>query len=343
MYQRSISEFDRHRRRLELEHRELLSRVNRLTDEVGATQCSANIFSHLSSSSQVVLEKRLGIAQLCLLLAIMVFITLTRGSRGELHRIPALGRPLNVRDWGRRTLSLSLSGDWVSKFRSPSPTVKSVAQSTNHPPEKKSSAMLANDQKCVETHNAGSDHVEFPSQEVQVPESPSPLRHRRKLHPRPHTPSTLRVSTSRHQNLHMYMRPTPFSAMSRPLLTRSSSGGVDLIGPVPRSAKRWARSAHLHEVKSAGPILSARREAGDLEPLAPVDVFNPLAGPMHPKAKGKVRSRDADGRYALSPLRFSSSRELPGGCVRSESSTEGGASEGEGEGEGWMDMDSDSE
>ncbi|KZT03843.1 uncharacterized protein LAESUDRAFT_761680 [Laetiporus sulphureus 93-53] len=72
MYLQSMSEFDRHRRRLELEPRELLSRVNRLTDEV-------------------VLEKRLGIAQLCLLLAIMVFIMWTDGSRGELHRIRALG------------------------------------------------------------------------------------------------------------------------------------------------------------------------------------------------------------------------------------------------------------
>lgn len=34
MYQRSVVEFDRHRKRLDLEHVELMSKVNRLTDEV---------------------------------------------------------------------------------------------------------------------------------------------------------------------------------------------------------------------------------------------------------------------------------------------------------------------
>lgn len=34
MYQRSISQFERQQRRLELEHNELLSKVGRLTDEV---------------------------------------------------------------------------------------------------------------------------------------------------------------------------------------------------------------------------------------------------------------------------------------------------------------------
>lgn len=46
----------------------------------------------------------------------------------------------------------------------------------------------------------------------------------------------------------------------RPPIQRTSSGGPSgivqsasmgsVIGPVPKSAKRWARSAHLHEVKS---------------------------------------------------------------------------------------------
>lgn len=83
------------------------------------------------------LEKRLGIAQLCLLLAVLVFMGLTRGSRmseGDLQsllaqriadrdrrerdreqmigRLPNAGR---VREWGRRHLS-SISGDWVNRF-----------------------------------------------------------------------------------------------------------------------------------------------------------------------------------------------------------------------------------
>lgn len=36
MYQRSVSQFERQQRRLELEHNELMSRVSRLNDEVCA-------------------------------------------------------------------------------------------------------------------------------------------------------------------------------------------------------------------------------------------------------------------------------------------------------------------
>ncbi len=86
------------------------------------------------------LEKRLGIAQLCLLLAVLIFMGLTRGSRmsegdlqsllaqriadrdrrerdqertiGRTGRLPNAGM---VREWGRRHLS-SISGDWVNRF-----------------------------------------------------------------------------------------------------------------------------------------------------------------------------------------------------------------------------------
>lgn len=82
----------------------------------------------------------MGIAQLCLLLAVLVFMGLTRGSRmsegdlqsllaqriadrdrrerdrermiGQSGRLPNAGR---VREWGRRHLS-SISGDWVNRF-----------------------------------------------------------------------------------------------------------------------------------------------------------------------------------------------------------------------------------
>ncbi len=48
--------------------------------------------------------------------------------------------------------------------------------------------------------------------------------------------------------------PTPAKAMPIPVplpLQRSSSYGAAFVGPVPRSARRWARSAHLHEVRRA--------------------------------------------------------------------------------------------
>lgn len=82
------------------------------------------------------LEKRLGILQLCLLLAVLVFMTLTRGSRGEhasAHRAQEANRPTGMREWGRRTLSFS--GDWVARFRSRSPSPKSVTRPDHKPPE----------------------------------------------------------------------------------------------------------------------------------------------------------------------------------------------------------------
>lgn len=73
---------------------------------------------------QIILEKRLGIAQLCLLLAVLVFIGLTRGSRGEsfMYHGPVKFNK-SVREWGKR--HLSFSADWRNRFksksRSPSP------------------------------------------------------------------------------------------------------------------------------------------------------------------------------------------------------------------------------
>ncbi|KAG8684308.1 hypothetical protein FRC11_012290 [Ceratobasidium sp. 423] len=56
---------------------EILSeQVNALTEELG----------------QLVLEKRLGIAQLCLLTTVLVFMALTRGSRAETHLLSGMGR-----------------------------------------------------------------------------------------------------------------------------------------------------------------------------------------------------------------------------------------------------------
>jgi hypothetical protein len=73
------------------------------------------------------MEKRLGIAQLGVLVAVLIFMTLTRGSRGELDHVSSslsgrrtvMGRE---NSWGQRTLSFSR--DWVGRFRSQSPPRK---------------------------------------------------------------------------------------------------------------------------------------------------------------------------------------------------------------------------
>ena len=80
----------------------------------------------------------------------------------------------------------------------------------------------------------------------------------RKALARPHTPTSIRTPTNRHFVHHRAGIPTSPSHHafgSRPAIQRSSSGSITLgfggIGPVPKSAKRWARTAHLHEVKAA--------------------------------------------------------------------------------------------
>ena len=86
---------------------------------------------------------------------------------------------------------------------------------------------------------------------------------------RPQTPS-LRSPRHTHSHTHHVHHSTGFSSpigvsswSARPVIQRANSSGgagmimmtqsasMGLISPAPRSAKRWARSAHLHEVKSA--------------------------------------------------------------------------------------------
>ncbi|KAJ7626580.1 UNC-like C-terminal-domain-containing protein, partial [Mycena polygramma] len=135
-YARTLLEWERQRKRVDAEYRELMRRIEYLSDEI-------------------VLEKRLGIAQLLLLLAVLVFMSLTRGSRGEavMPMVPSMSRSA-LRAWGRRNLSLkSLSGsgsgdwDWVrrlksrSRSRSPAPApapalAPKSKDAPDHPPTK---------------------------------------------------------------------------------------------------------------------------------------------------------------------------------------------------------------
>ncbi|KAF9240646.1 hypothetical protein BU15DRAFT_61319 [Melanogaster broomeanus] len=112
MYQRTVHEWERQRLRLQVEHGELLSRVNYLSDEV-------------------VFEKRLGIAQLCLLLAVLVFMGFTRGAPTVEHPQPVLNR--SARQWGIRNLSFGSSreGGWNPiKLRSRSSTEQNTGART---------------------------------------------------------------------------------------------------------------------------------------------------------------------------------------------------------------------
>lgn len=82
-HDRTVLDWEKQRKQWQMEHAQLLQRIDYLSDEI-------------------IMEKRLGVAQLCLLLAVLVFMGLTRGSRGPIFE--------DRRHW-RSTLK-SLSGDW---------------------------------------------------------------------------------------------------------------------------------------------------------------------------------------------------------------------------------------
>ncbi|KAH7928753.1 hypothetical protein BV22DRAFT_1058213, partial [Leucogyrophana mollusca] len=164
-YQRAVRELEYHWLRLELGHDELLAQVSYLADEI-------------------VLEKRLGIAQLCLLLAVLVFMGFTRGSRGEpvgvdqrrvggglVDQRRVGGGPIDqvrvdqrrvdhkrdqrqgtsVREWGRRKLSLGMgiggigvNAEWVRGLRSRSPPA--ALQSQSHPQSQSQSHLQSQSQ-----------------------------------------------------------------------------------------------------------------------------------------------------------------------------------------------------
>jgi len=220
-----------------------------------------------------VLEKRLGIAQLCLLLAVLVFLSVTRGSPGEFH-IPRSnsGSTDVTRGWGRR--SLRLSGDWIpSRLRSANSDPPSASQGSHtpttsnpipraprhsHPPQTAPAAFLPSP-----SITPGPSHYHL-TNKATTATTPT-FRQKR--------PPLYLVTPMQHQHHHRIPRsrsthaltrsratggsggaasPTPARAMPIPVpLQRSSSYGAAFVGPVPRSARRWARSAHLHEVRRA--------------------------------------------------------------------------------------------
>jgi len=73
---------------------------------------------------------------------------------------------------------------------------------------------------------------------------------------------------------------------------RSSSYGAPFVGPVPRSARRWARSAHVHEVRRHGtrhPHHHHHRDTTDVGIDENEDVF----GAAPARSRGLSESRSA--------------------------------------------------
>ncbi|KAK1221154.1 hypothetical protein PQX77_016053 [Marasmius sp. AFHP31] len=268
-FQRNYREWEKQRRRLEKLNNELVSRVDYLSDEI-------------------ILEKRLGIAQLCLLLTVLVFMAVTRGSPVEnpnMHGPVRFGKS-SMREWGRRHLSLSFSGDWVSKLtssRSRSPAKQRDRGVSPRPsprlPEVSAFASASKSPRLTSPRIEPSELLDFPSlttPTIQPKTAPPGIMHTPGKSSYRHHPRTAMIVQQRPRSRTPSLRKAnkvtaipavppntpPMTSTSRPKLKRANSHGSTsavmlatsiswggTVGPVPKSAKRWARSAHLHEVK----------------------------------------------------------------------------------------------
>ncbi|KAI9453243.1 UNC-like C-terminal-domain-containing protein [Lactarius psammicola] len=332
LYERSINDFEKHRREMDIEQRALISQVNYLAEEV-------------------VLEKRLGIAQLCLLLAVLVFLSVTRGSPGEFHVPPPPNRADSMREWGRR--SLGLSGDWVSRLRSGprenTPTSYTTTAVVQKPPATAPAAAAANDSFPRSLTVNNSIATPTASRQRRPPLYLTPTH----PHPHPHhrSPALRSTGISRSRTTHAHsgaaspaLVPAPAPApVPSPVRRSNSHGGGPFIGPVPRSARRWARSAHLHEV---------RRVHSHTHNTLDADVFTSPTTAVLSRGKGKsapstavagafAKEAGANGRMPVS------ARTAGGGSLRvplqDVSAWSWTRDAGAGAAETWVDTDTDAE
>ncbi|KAL1677199.1 UNC-like C-terminal-domain-containing protein [Schizophyllum commune] len=218
-YHRTAAEWDRQRLRLQADYDELISKVNYLSDEV-------------------ILEKRLSIAQLCLLLAVLVFLATTRGSNVDVvHPSPAM------RAWGRR--KLSMSGHWVmDRLRNARLVISTRprAPSLRTPTRRHMNGGLATPTRA--------GHLQWPATVTRAVGIA--------LDRGTGTPPRSEADTIRAQRPATVQRSSfAFGKPERPaLLLRSNSGGTVLPpsgswhGPQ-RKPQRSARAAHMHEVHAS--------------------------------------------------------------------------------------------
>ena len=263
-----------------------------------------DVINCLTRIAQVVLEKRLGIAQLCLLLAVLVFLSVTRGSPGEFHAPPRRADTMRG-GWGRR--SLKLSGDWVSRLRSgpppplPLPHDNNAPTSTQPPPPPPTSATIPNTSTTTPTTSRYRRPPLF-----LTPTHRAPALRSAGI-ARPRTATTTTTTT------HARPMPAPSPVRRSSSHGGSGGGGAPSIGPVPRSARRWARSAHLHEVRRAPPE---------------TDVFG---------GGGRAKGRSLPGTAVVGG---SFGERKGNGTVRAAA---GDVGVGVGGGESWVDTDTDTD
>lgn len=262
MYQRSIQNSERQGRQLQMDYGQLMAQIEHLSEEI-------------------ILEKRLGVAQLCLLLAVLIFMGLTRGSRGEPPFMEAAAPARinkSMREWGRR--HLSFSGDWTNRFKRKNSGVD--ASRSRSPPR-----LVRPHPQTAKSHPPASlklgDHIAFPTYEIKHPlepiyfnTAPLPADVRSRTKPTPSTAPLARSRTPSFRTATARLRhpATPTRAVQSAIQRSNSHGAGSLwTGNVPKSAKKWARTAHLHEVRSAGRVRERVLSAGGRENRENEDVF----------------------------------------------------------------------
>ncbi|KAG5636177.1 hypothetical protein H0H81_008912 [Sphagnurus paluster] len=340
MYQRSLRDWEKRHLQMQLDYGELMARLEYLSDEI-------------------VLEKRLGIAQLCLLLAVLVFMGLTRGSRGDEQ--PRLNN--SVRGWGK-----SLSGEWKTRFgrRGRSETrdrdhdrdreVQKVHPHITQP------APVTSVDKITKIEFPRAEHVRARTENSeQTPLEPkninTPQTHAHthkssfytsmaarsissdaRVHPgrksRSQTPS-MRNATRPHPS------GTPTSVtFSATKLERSNSHGlvvahhgVSMPLTTHKSARKWARTAHLHEVRTVDRTAARRRRGREDENAV---VVNGSASETEGFWARRETGKDMENGSVVRVNDLGSPRkERGGGRFRSTKPFE------DGEGDPWVDTDLD--
>jgi hypothetical protein len=201
---------------------------------------------------------------------------------------------MSMREWSRR--HLSFSGDWTSRFRSKSrsrsATRSSVVQRPQPQPSRPLLQILKIDGKLSSTSYFRRTHLhrfltggnsELPSKESSKkrPTTLSDPSLTQQNDTPSHTPSQ-RTPGGRHYHNHTRTMTPMSSFRSRPGIQRSSSqgghGSPIHVAP-PRSARRGARTAHLHEVKPDVRTRSPRTHRRDLTPVRGSQDVDVLSAP----------------------------------------------------------------
>jgi hypothetical protein len=254
-------------------------------------------------------ERTLGLAQLILVLAVLVFVALTRGGAPP----PPPARRVGTEP--RRGLASSADWLWPARLRARSLTAAEHAATSGTARDASPTPAPAH-----ETPKRGPLFLRRQSADAATALA-MPLRFDAPASSRSRTPLARTPATGSGWKHHATAAAgaggrTPLRAAH---LSPSILGAVGASGGAPRSARRWARSAHIHELRSPRSPSRPRVAPGartTLENTAPpsarADVFSAPPTPL-PGLPGGVgadekadreRGRATHPRRPLAPLRI---------------------------------------